>query len=44
MLLFQRCCLNRHLGDEAVLQWQVAALETERNAQCRTITWCFTGA
>jgi hypothetical protein len=40
--LFQRGCLNRRLGDEAALQRQVAALETERNAQRRTITWCFT--
>jgi hypothetical protein len=40
--IFQRGCLNRRLGEEAALQRQVAALETERNAQRRTITWCFT--
>ncbi|MGI8826704.1 MAG: IS630 family transposase [Chloroflexota bacterium] len=34
--------LRRRAGDRATLERQVAALEVERNAQERTITWSFT--
>jgi hypothetical protein len=37
-----RECLRRRSGDKATLERQVAALEAERNAQHRTITWSFT--
>jgi len=40
--VISRECLRRRAGDKAMLERQVAALEAERNAQRRTITWSFT--
>jgi hypothetical protein len=37
-----RECLRRRVGDRATVERRVAALETERNQQHRTITWSFT--
>jgi DDE superfamily endonuclease len=37
-----RECLRRRVGDRVTLERRVAALETERNEQHRTITWSFT--
>jgi hypothetical protein len=37
-----RECLRRRAGDRATLERQLAARETERNEQRRTITWSFT--
>src|SRR5581483_189561 len=36
-----RACLRRRAGDRATLERHLAALETERNGQHRTITWSF---
>lgn len=35
-------CFRRRPGDRASLERQAAALEAERNAERRTITWSFT--
>lgn len=37
-----RACLRRRTGDRAILERQIAALETEGNEQRRTIIWSFT--
>ena len=40
--ILERNALSRRLDDEAALRRQVAAVETERNAQRRGICWQFT--
>lgn len=40
--ILERNALSRRLGDEAALRHQVLAVETERNAERRGITWQFT--
>jgi hypothetical protein len=42
IVILQRQVLSRRLQDEAGLRRQVMAVETERNAQRREITWQFT--
>jgi DDE superfamily endonuclease len=42
IVILQRQVLSRRLQDEAGLRRQVMAVETERNAQRRGITWQFT--
>ena len=39
--VFSRQCLNRRVGDEALLRREVAALERERNEACAVIDWRF---
>src|SRR5215210_1528081 len=39
--VFERQCLNRRIGEEALLKKEVAALEAERNAEHATINWQF---
>ncbi len=40
--LLERNALSRRLEDEVALRRQVSAVETERNAQRRGISWQFT--
>lgn len=40
--IFARGCLSRRAADTATVRRRVLALETERNTQGCTITWCFT--
>ena len=40
--VFSRQCLNRRVGDAALLRREVAALERERNAAKSAIDWRFT--
>ncbi len=40
--ILERNALSRRLEDEAALRRQVVAIETERNAQRRGISWQFT--
>ena len=39
--VFSRQCLNRRIGDEALLRREVAALERERNEAAAIIDWRF---
>ena len=39
--VFSRQCLNRRVGDEALLRREVAALERERNDAGAVIDWRF---
>ena len=39
--VFSRQCLNRRVGDEALLRREVAALERERNEAAAIIDWRF---
>ena len=39
--VFSRQCLNRRVGDEALLRREVAALERERNEAAASIDWRF---
>ena len=39
--VFSRQCLNRRIGDEALLRREVAALERERNEAAAIIEWRF---
>ena len=39
--VFSRQCLNRRVGDEALLRRKVAALERERNDAGAVIDWRF---
>ena len=39
--VFSRQCLNRRIGDEALLRREVAALERERNEAAASIDWRF---
>ena len=39
--VFSRACLNRRVGDEALLRREVAALERERNEAAAIIDWRF---
>ena len=39
--VFSRQCLDRRIGDEASLRWEVAALERERNEAAAIIDWRF---
>ena len=40
--ILERNALSRRLEDEATLRQRVRAVETERNAQHRDISWQFT--
>lgn len=40
--IFERGCLRKRVGSLAILQQQITALETERNAAKATINWRFT--
>lgn len=40
--VFSRGCLKSRVGDRVTLERRVSALEAERNAARRTITWSFT--
>jgi hypothetical protein len=40
--VFSRQCLDRRIGDEAMLNSEVKTLEEERNAACAKIEWRFT--
>jgi hypothetical protein len=40
--VFSRQCLDRRIGDEAMLKSEVKTLEEERNAACAKIEWRFT--
>ena len=40
--VFDRQCLDRRIGEEAMLVREVAALEEERNAAQATVNWRFT--
>ncbi len=39
--VFSRRCLNRRVGDEALLRREVAALESQRNEAAASIDWRF---
>ena len=39
--VFSKACLNRRVGDEALLRREVAALERERNQAAAIIDWQF---
>ena len=39
--VFSRQCLNRRVGDEALLRREIAALERERNEAAASIDWRF---
>ena len=41
MSVFSRQCLDRRIGDEALLRREVAALERERNEAAAIIDWRF---
>ena len=44
IVILERNALSRHLEDEVMLRQRVRAVETERNAQHRGISWQFTRA
>ena len=39
--VFSRACLNRRVGDAALLRREVAALERERNEAAAILDWRF---
>jgi hypothetical protein len=40
--VFSRQCLDRRIPDEKTLQWEITALESERNTARAAINWQFT--